>query len=196
MASLGHVAIGMLAGRTLFPGKPSRAALPMLVFSGLALLPDLDYLAVMLGVPEHRAVRPPRGDPLAGPSLGAGSAGGRSSRRDCDCRAGKQLVLVGAVVASHALLDAMTVSSRGVPLFWPITFTRFEAPWRPIPNAPCGFEFLSLAGSACCKHRIAHVSCHCCCWPCGPAEPVRSPAVRVGETAVEPHRRELTREAI
>ena len=55
-------------------------------------------------------------------------------------------VLEGLDVGSHPLLDAMTESSRGVPLLWPFSFARFEVPWRPIPNAPCGLAFLSWTG--------------------------------------------------
>lgn len=52
----------------------------------------------------------------------------------------------GLVVASHALLDAMTAHSRGVPLLWPLSFHRFEMPWRPIPDAPYGLAYVSLVG--------------------------------------------------
>jgi len=52
----------------------------------------------------------------------------------------------GLVVASHLVLDAMTFGSRGVPALWPLSFARFQLPWRPIPNAPCGLEYLSAAG--------------------------------------------------
>ena len=49
-------------------------------------------------------------------------------------------------IASHALLDAMTKNSRGMPLFWPLSFRRFEMPWRPIRNPPTGIAFLSRQG--------------------------------------------------
>jgi inner membrane protein len=55
-------------------------------------------------------------------------------------------VICGLAVGSHALLDAMTTTSRGVPLFWPISFHRFEIPWRPIPSAPCGLAYASSLG--------------------------------------------------
>jgi membrane-bound metal-dependent hydrolase YbcI (DUF457 family) len=54
--------------------------------------------------------------------------------------------ICGLVLASHPFLDALTVDSRGVPLLWPFSFLRFAMPWRPIPNAPCGLEFISLTG--------------------------------------------------
>jgi inner membrane protein len=124
----------------------------MLIFSGLAMLPDLDYLGVMLGVPDagpcgHRGATHSLIPPLVVALLVAAFAprlGMRVSRWRLAC-------LAGLVVASHALLDAMTVTSRGVPLLWPISFTRFEMPWRPIPNAPCGLAFVSIKG--------LHVAC-------------------------------------
>ena len=145
MASLGHVAVGMLAGRTIADHSRSRALAPMLICSGLSLLPDLDYVGVMLGVPDagpcgHRGAT----HSLVLPLLVAVAAAAMRPREGLSrWRLG---LICGLVVASHPFLDALTVDSRGVPLLWPISFTRFQMPWRPIPNAPCGFEFVSLTG--------------------------------------------------
>lgn len=117
----------------------------MVLFSGLALLPDLDYLGVMMGVPDagpcgHRGATHSLIPPLVVAAIGAVVAARLALPR------WRTAVLCGLAVGSHALLDAMTVGSRGVPLLWPLSFTRFEMPWRPIPNAPCGLDYLSREG--------------------------------------------------
>ena len=56
MASIGHVAVGMAAGRA-FAGKLGRPATPastvgaMIALSILSMLPDLDVIAFRLGIP-------------------------------------------------------------------------------------------------------------------------------------------------
>lgn len=132
-------------GERLGPSDRWRTVGAMLAFSGLALLPDLDYLGVMMGVPNsgpcgHRGASHSLVPVIAAALLAAAVAPRFRIAR------WQLALLAGAVVGSHALLDAMTVTSRGVPLFWPITFTRFEMPWRPIPNAPCGLEYVSREG--------------------------------------------------
>jgi hypothetical protein len=54
---------------------------------------------------------------------------------------------VGAVLATHPLLDTMTDGGLGCALFWPIEATRHFAPWRPIPVAAIGAAFFSPAGA-------------------------------------------------
>jgi inner membrane protein len=135
----------MLVGRLYKTDSVSQAALPMAVFSGLAILPDLDYLGVMLGVPDtgpcgHRGAS----HSLVAPLLVAlATAAAAPLLKVPRWRAS---ICAGLVVASHSLLDAFTVSGRGLPLLWPLTFHRFGFPWRFIPNAPCGLEFISMAG--------------------------------------------------
>jgi len=152
MASLGHLAIGMCAGRAFVNDAREthqasvNPAPIMAVFAGLALLPDLDYVAVSFGLPDegpfgHRGAA----HSLMLPLLAAGVA--LSVARRLRLPAWRLGVIVGLVVASHAVLDAMTGGgSRGVPLLWPFCFHRFEAPWRPIPNAPCGLAYVSRTG--------------------------------------------------
>jgi hypothetical protein len=57
-------------------------------------------------------------------------------------------VAFGPVTAADVptVFDAMTAGGRGIPLLWPVSFHRFEIPWQPIPDAPCGLAYLSLAG--------------------------------------------------
>jgi inner membrane protein len=137
--------VGMLAGRVLTRQSGIRAIKPILICSGLALLPDLDYVGVMLGIADagpcgHRGATHSLVPPLLIALLAALVAPRFHLPR------WRAAAVLGLVVASHALLDAMTESSRGVPLLWPLSFARFEMPWRPIPNAPCGLAYLSMAG--------------------------------------------------
>ena len=50
------------------------------------------------------------------------------------------------VLVSHGLLDTLTDGGLGCALLWPFDLTRYFAPWRPIPVAPIGLDFLSLSG--------------------------------------------------
>jgi inner membrane protein len=66
MASIGHVAVGMVLGR-YEAGRSSsgRLAASMALFSALALLPDADVIAFKLGIPYAASIGPgmfsPRG---------------------------------------------------------------------------------------------------------------------------------------
>jgi inner membrane protein len=154
MASLGHLAIGMCAGRAFVDDarETHRASVQpaavMAIFAGLALLPDLDYVAVSFGLPDegpfgHRGAAHSLVLPLLAASVALVVA------RRLRLPAWRLGLAVGLVVTSHAVLDAMTGGgSRGVPLLWPFCFYRFEAPWRPIPNAPCGLAYVSRTGLA------------------------------------------------
>jgi inner membrane protein len=61
-------------------------------------------------------------------------------------RAGRTMLVAFVVVASHGLLDALTNGGLGCALLWPFDFTRYFAPWRPIPVSPIGLAFLSPYG--------------------------------------------------
>jgi inner membrane protein len=135
----------MLAGRSIAEHGRSRAIGPMLLCSGLAMLPDLDYVGVMLGVPNtgpcgHRGAT----HSLVLPLIVAVAAASVRPREQLSRL--RLAAICGLVVASHPFLDALTGDSRGVPLLWPFSFLRFAMPWRPIPNAPCGLEFISVEG--------------------------------------------------
>jgi inner membrane protein len=117
----------------------------MVIFSGLALLPDLDYLAVAMGLPNEGPLGHRGAAHSLLPALAVGLLAALLAPRWSVSRWRLGLV-AGLVVASHALLDAMTTGSRGAPLLWPFTFHRFAMPWRPIPNAPCGLGYISPLG--------------------------------------------------
>lgn len=50
MASLGHIAVGMAAGRFYADRTGAGAASPMLLFAALSFAPDVDVAAFRLGV--------------------------------------------------------------------------------------------------------------------------------------------------
>ena len=145
MASLGHLAVGAFAGRALEVRSARKAAVPMLLFAGLSMLPDVDYLGVALGVPNHGPCGHRGASHSLVPALVISLIVAALAPR-WNLPRWRTAAVAGLVVGSHLLLDAMTTSSRGVPLFWPITFQRFEMPWRPIPNAPCGLSYVSWQG--------------------------------------------------
>jgi inner membrane protein len=144
MASLGHAAVGLFLGRAARPGVTLRErVLPMLGFAALALLPDLDAIGFMLGVPYaaewgHRGAA--HSILLA---LVAGALVGLVAR------SGRIALLAMVALASHGLLDALTDGGLGVALYWPFDLTRHFFAWRPIPVAPIGAGFLSWRGLRC-----------------------------------------------
>ena len=144
MASLGHIAVGLAAGRAW---AGARAGRTMLVFATLSLLPDVDVLGMALGVPYGA----PWGHRGATHSLVVAVLLGLAAplvARTRGPRAVAMALLVAAAVASHGLLDAMTDGGKGVALLWPFTTRRIFSPWRPIPVAPIGVGLLSVEGLA------------------------------------------------
>ena len=146
MATLGHVAVGVVAARwrTSRPEAPA-LALSMLGLSALSVLPDADFVAFMVGIPYphpfgHRGMTHSL---LFAALVGVLVALGLRLRR--------RPVLVDAllaalVVASHGVLDAMTTGGLGVEFFWPVDIHRYFLPWRFIPVAPLGARMLSTRG--------------------------------------------------
>jgi inner membrane protein len=150
MASLGHLAVGMAAGKYLARRAGIRSAIgPMMVLSALSLLPDADVAGFAAGIPYGA----PFGHRGASHSLLVAAVVGlaamiaarawRPAREVGVLRVG---VTVALVVATHGLLDAMTDGGKGVALLWPFSTHRFFLPWRPIPVAPIGAGFVSAEG--------------------------------------------------
>lgn len=138
MASIGHVAVGMVAAR-LAGGGVGR----MVLWSALSLLPDADVIAFRLRIPYGA----PFGHRGASHSLVAALAvAGFIAAFTPRGRRASIGLLAFAVVASHGLLDALTDGGRGVALLWPFSTERFFAPFRPIPVAPIGARLLSPRG--------------------------------------------------
>jgi len=148
MASLGHIAVGMAAGRlasrTDARGGTAALALRMVGLSALSLLPDVDVVAFHLHIPYGA----PFGHRGASHSLVAalviGVLAGLVARsRGCGLRVGLYAALV---TATHGPLDALTDGGRGVALLWPFSLERFFFPWTPIPVAPIGIGIVSARG--------------------------------------------------
>lgn len=147
MASIGHVAVGLAARRWYERDQapPWAALTSMLVWSGISLLPDIDVFGFRLGI--HYAE--PWGHRGATHSLvfammvalGAGLVA-----RSAKLPMARTTLLVGAVVASHPLLDCLTDGGLGCALLWPFSNERFFAPWTPLPVAPIGRGFISGEG--------------------------------------------------
>lgn len=145
MPSIGHIAVGAAAGRSLLGGSRRGAAATITLFAAVSMLPDADGIAFPLGIPYgapfgHRgATHSLVAAALAGALTGLfGHFVGLSYRK---------AALVGAAVAaSHGLLDTLTDGGLGVALLWPFSNRRFFAPWRPIPVAPIGLGILTARG--------------------------------------------------
>jgi inner membrane protein len=117
----------------------------MTAFSALAMLPDADVLPVALGMPDtglfgHRGLTHSLLFAVV-VALAAAAVARRMGLRPL-----YTAFFVFLVVGSHGPLDALTYHSRGVPLLWPFSSAPIASPWRPIPVAPTGLEFMSLRG--------------------------------------------------
>jgi inner membrane protein len=151
MASFGHLAVGLLAGRLQDDGhepqlRPRRAKLALLITFGLlAMLPDADVLMVSLGVAEESVAGHRGASHSLVIALLVAIAGGLLARRYGwnGLRTGFALLLA---IGSHGLLDAIGQGGRAIPLLWPLSAHRFMAPWRCLPDAPRGLRFISRHG--------------------------------------------------
>jgi len=143
MPSVGHIAVGLAAARLGRPPMRATAwAALLVVASGL---PDLDVVAFSVGIPYHA----PFGHRGASHSLAFAALCGALlalSVRSRPLSAARMGLVVGAVVATHGLLDALTDGGLGVALLWPFSDARYFAPWRPIPVAPIGRRLFDPAG--------------------------------------------------
>lgn len=147
MASIGHIAVGMAAGRFCGrpQGRPTTMTL-MLALSGLSLLPDADVVAFVLRIPYeapwgHRGATHSIAMAIAvGVCVAAvWPALGKEHRR-------RWAVVTTLVVMSHGLLDTLTDGGLGAALAWPLSDARFFAPWRPLAVAPIGMGLLTARG--------------------------------------------------
>ncbi len=103
-----------------------------------SVVPDLDSLAVRLGVPYshpfgHRGFLHGLFFAACLAGLAAAVLSGRGSDRR---RAGWLTAYLFVVTALHGLLDAMTNGGLGVAVLSPFTNRRFFAPFRPIAVSP------------------------------------------------------------
>jgi len=117
----------------------------MLGLSALSVLPDVDFVAFMVGIPYrhpfgHRGMTHSL---LFAALIGLVVALGLRLRRQPVLL---DAILAAVVVASHGVLDAMTTGGLGVEFFWPVDTHRYFLPWRFIPVAPLGAGMLSARG--------------------------------------------------
>ena len=147
MASLAHIAVGMVAGRVHQRERAEWRALlfSMMFWSLVSLLPDADVIGFLFGVRY--------GDPwghrgathsfvfslVLGLLIGAIGMALRLPPF-------RTAAFAMCVLASHALLDTLTDGGLGCALFWPFDNTRHFSPWRPIPVAPIGWRLLAERG--------------------------------------------------
>ncbi len=146
MPSLGHVAVGLAAGRLHSCAGRNRLA-PTLVFTALASFPDLDVLARSLGALRgshwlHRGALHSLFIAVASGLVVASIAGGLGRSR---WRMAATAVLVAA---SHGVLDSFTGGGGGVMFLWPWSAARFLAPWHVLAAAPIGLRLVSERGLA------------------------------------------------
>src|SRR5262245_26765949 len=181
MASFGHVAVGLLTGRLHGGGgkgggggkpgegeprrRPSSWA-TLLIFTGLALLPDADVFLVAFGACDNGACGH-RGASHSFPlALTIGALGALLAwRRGWPVL--RTFVLTTCAVGSHALLDLLCAGGRGLPLLWPFTDERFMSPVRIFRDAPRGIEWLSRPGlvSVALEFAIFLPIMIIACWP-------------------------------
>jgi inner membrane protein len=141
MASIGHIAMGLLAAR--FDRSGGGPFWRRSVFwSAMSMAPDADVVAFALGIPYSHPLGHRGASHSLVAALVAALALGAARRRHFS-----RMFLLGVLtVGSHAILDAFTDGGLGVALAWPFSNDRFFAPWRPIPVAPIGLGFLSTRG--------------------------------------------------
>ena len=153
MASVGHIAVGMAAARAYDARRAPRWT-AMAVWSALAMLPDLDVIGFALGV----RYGDPWGHRGAAHSLLIAVVLGITLSVVARRRSlpfGRTALFAVVVLASHGLLDTMTDGGLGCALLWPFSLTRYFAPWRPIPVAPIGLDFLSPYGAIVSANELA-----------------------------------------
>src|SRR6185436_119507 len=153
MASFGHVAVGLMTGRLHGggggggDGEPRRPCswATMVMFAGLALLPDADVLLVALGACDAGACGH-RGASHSLPVAVAIGLFGCLAARRLGWPALRTFLATSFAVASHAMLDVLGAGGRGLPLLWPFSDARFASPIRIFPDAPRGLALLSGPG--------------------------------------------------
>ena len=158
MASLGHVAIGMAAGR-LWTGLGQHQRTEnfnallrsMVAFSALSLAPDLDVIAFRFGIPYaapfgHRGAAHSIFVALVLASIAAVATRLRVDQINTGQTRKRLWALCAVVAVSHGLLDTLTDGGLGIALAWPFSTARYFAPWTPILVAPIGARMLSGRG--------------------------------------------------
>lgn len=149
MPDLGHLSVGLLAGRWYVGDKaePRELKAAAAAFCVLSLLPDLDLIGRGLGRADGMAL----GHRGAFHSLAAAvivaAACAVAASRLWKLPARRAFLFAGLVVASHGALDMLDTGNLGVKYLWPFTSRHFFWPWRFLPGPPPGENWLSLQGA-------------------------------------------------
>lgn len=145
---MGHIAIGMAAGRAFLPRDATRGQVwrAMAAFCAVSMLPDADVIAFTFGIPYehpfgHRGFTHSFAFALLMGALTYAVA------KWAKWRALRLATFVALVIASHAVLDTLTDGGLGCALFWPLSTERYFAPVTPIPVAPIGRYMFSARGA-------------------------------------------------
>lgn len=152
MASLGHVVVGLAAGRwraahDSAPPPDRWLRLGATAISTLlATFPDADAWSRRLGAAPG-SVWLHRGALHALPVALAAAVIAWLVLERGRLRPGP-LLAAFAAAASHGLLDALTHGGAGVMLLWPFSHARWLAPWTPLSEAPMGARLFSPRGLA------------------------------------------------
>jgi inner membrane protein len=117
----------------------------MLLFAGLALLPDADTLLVALGTCDAGACGHRGASHSLPVAVAIGLFAGVIARR-LRWPVLRTTLATTCAVGSHALLDVLGAGGRGLPLLWPFSDARFMSPVRIFPDAPRGLALLSWPG--------------------------------------------------
>ena len=148
MASFGHLAVGIAAGKHchLTPASRSERLRTAALMCSLSMLPDADVIGLLLGIPYEA----PLGHRGAGHSLLAAVLMALMLSpflaKPLSLSFPRTFGLALLCIGSHGLLDTLTDGGLGIALLWPFSDERFFAPLRPIPVSPIGRAFLSPYG--------------------------------------------------
>jgi inner membrane protein len=137
MPGLGHLVVGMAAGRLHAPHDATAATvtLTMVAYAALSAFPDVDVVAFALGIPYdapfgHRGA-------FHSVTVALVLAVAFGAVAHLLGQPWLRTTLLACIVAtSHGLLDTLTDGGEGIAVLWPLTTERYFAPWRPIPVAP------------------------------------------------------------
>ena len=136
MPGIGHVMMGLAAGR-LQARRRQELVGSMILFSLIALAPDLDAIAFAMRIPYDA----PFGHRGAFHSLGMALIMAlvlATLARVLKLGFWRFALVAFATLALHDLADAITDGGLGVALLWPFSNQRLFFPWRPLPVAPIG----------------------------------------------------------
>ena len=155
MATVGHVAVGLVAARAYNDGRQPRWPVAA-AWSALAVLPDADVIGFPLGIHYETAWGHRGATHSLAFALAAGLVVGLAARWFKRPFA-RTAAFASLTIGSHGLLDTFTDGGLGCALLWPFDLTRYFAPWRPIIVAPIGLGMLSVYGAIVVDRRMCAI---------------------------------------